>query len=79
MRLRGQPGITEPSAYGTVTGPGEGGFEIKQKNRRRNHYQTRAGHCRLASATSSVVIAVFPGRITVPGCGWNFVSSPNLP
>jgi hypothetical protein len=43
-----EPGITEPSAYGTVTGPAEGGFEVKQKNRCRNHYQTRARHCWLA-------------------------------
>src|SRR4030081_3521598 len=38
----GQPGITERSAYGTVTGPAEAGYEVKQKNRRRNRYQTRA-------------------------------------
>jgi hypothetical protein len=41
-RLRGQPGITERSAYGTVTDPAEAGYEVKQKNRRRNRYQTRA-------------------------------------
>jgi hypothetical protein len=41
-RLRGQPGITERSAYGTVTGPAEAGCGVKQKNRRRNRYQTRA-------------------------------------
>ena len=38
----GQPGITERSAYGTVTGPAEAGYEVKQKNRRRNRYQPRA-------------------------------------
>ena len=41
-RLRGQPGITERSAYGTVTGPAEAGYEARQTNRRRNSYQTRA-------------------------------------
>lgn len=41
-RLRGQPGITERSAYGTVTDPAEAGYEVKQKNRRRNRYQTPA-------------------------------------
>ena len=35
-------GITERSAYSTVTGPAEAGYEVKQKNRRRNRYQTRA-------------------------------------
>ena len=38
----GQPGITQRSAYGTVTGPAEAGYEVIQKNRRRNRYQTRA-------------------------------------
>ena len=35
-------GITERSAYGTVIGPAEAGYEVKQKNRCRNCYQTRA-------------------------------------
>jgi hypothetical protein len=30
------------SAYSTVTGPAEAGYEVQQKNRRRNRYQTRA-------------------------------------
>jgi hypothetical protein len=30
-RLRGQPDITERSAYGTVTGPAEAGYEVKQR------------------------------------------------
>jgi hypothetical protein len=42
LNLPGQPGITERSAYGTVTGPAEASYEVKQKNRRRNRYQTRA-------------------------------------
>ena len=35
-------GITEPSAYRTVTDPAEADFAVKQKNRRRNRGQTRA-------------------------------------
>jgi hypothetical protein len=30
-RLRGQPGITERSAYGTVTGPAEAGYEVNKE------------------------------------------------
>jgi hypothetical protein len=41
-RARALPCITERSAYGTVTGPAEAGYEARQKNRRRNRYQTRA-------------------------------------
>jgi hypothetical protein len=41
-RLRGQPGITQRSAYGTVTNPAEAGYEVNQKNRRRNRYQIGA-------------------------------------
>ena len=41
-RVRALPCITERSAYGTVTDPAEAGYEVKQKNRRRNRYQTRA-------------------------------------
>ena len=33
-RLRGQPGITERSAYRTVTYPAEAGYEVNQKNGR---------------------------------------------
>ena len=35
-------GITERSAYGTVTDPAEAGYVVRQKNGRRNRYQTRA-------------------------------------
>jgi hypothetical protein len=44
VRVRdfGQPGITERSAYRTVTYPAEAGYEVNQKNGRRNRYQTRA-------------------------------------
>jgi hypothetical protein len=45
VRLRdiaARAGITERSAYGTATGPAEAGYEVKQQNRRRNRYQTRA-------------------------------------
>ena len=35
-------GITERSAYGTVTDPAEAGYVARQKNGRRNRYQTRA-------------------------------------
>ena len=34
-------GITEPSAHGTVTDPAEAGYVVRQKNGRRNRYQTR--------------------------------------
>ena len=37
-----QPGIAERSAYGTVTGLAAAGYEARQKNRRRNRYQTGA-------------------------------------
>jgi hypothetical protein len=63
-RLRGQPGITERSAYSTVTGPAEAGYEVKQKNRRRNRYQTRA-HLTLPEPgsqerTAGDVLALYP-------------------
>ena len=35
-------GITERSAYGTVTDLAEAGYVVRQKNGRRNRYQTRA-------------------------------------
>ena len=41
-RTEDQPGITGRSAYGTGTGPAEARYEVKQKNTRRNRYQT--GH-----------------------------------
>ena len=35
-------GITERSAYGTVTDLAKAGYVVRQKNGRRNRYQTRA-------------------------------------
>ena len=35
-------GITEPSAHGTVTDPAKAGYVVRQKNGRRNRYQTQA-------------------------------------
>ena len=35
-------GITERSAYGTVTDPAKAGYVVRPKNGRRSRYQTRA-------------------------------------
>ena len=45
MRLRdiaASRGITERSAYGTVTDLAKAGYVVRQKNGRRSRYQTRA-------------------------------------
>ena len=45
MRLRdpaASRGITERSAHGTVTDLAKAGYVVRQKNGRRNRYQTRA-------------------------------------
>jgi hypothetical protein len=61
-RLRGQPGITERSAYSTVTGPAEAGYEVNQKNRRRNRYQTRAHLPRLRGVARTTTHSRLRGR-----------------
>jgi hypothetical protein len=43
-------GITERSAYGIVTGLGEAGYVVKQKDGRRNRYQIQA-HLPLPEST----------------------------